>query len=148
MPRYDRYTETSVQEVYFRDFDASFSRNPITGNLATIQNDADAKRMLRNLILTARGERHYQPTLGSRIANMLFENADPITIELVRTTIQQSISRHLPNIYLIDINVDDLGSDYARKPHFDRNAITVSIKFGIVNSTQVYELTIPLRRVR
>jgi phage baseplate assembly protein W len=149
MPRYDRYTETSVQEIYFRDFDASFQKNPITGNLATIQNDVDAKRMLRNLILTNRGERHYQPTLGSRVAGMLFENADSVTIELVRTTIQQAVRRYLPFIEIIDLRVDDIGSrDRKGNPGFDANSLVVVIVFGLTNSAQTYELSIPLRRVR
>ena len=38
MPRYDKHTETEVQEIFFRDFDSSFKLNPVTGNLATVQN--------------------------------------------------------------------------------------------------------------
>lgn len=148
MPRYDRYTETSVQEVYFRDFDASFQRNPITGNLATVQNEVDAKRMLRNLILTNRGERHYQPSLGSRVTGMLFENADSVTIELVKTTIQQAVFRYLPFIDIVEIRVDDKGINAGRKVNFDANSLVVVIVFALKNSTSVHELSVPLRRVR
>lgn len=145
MPRYDKHTETEVQEIYFRDFDASFKKNPVTGNLATVQNDEDAKRLLRNLILTVRGERHYQPSIGSKIWGMLFENADPVTIELAKTTIEQAVRSHLPNIRIHSL---DLVSQNTGAAGFDPNGLSLSITFSLINSTQVSTVSIPLRRVR
>lgn len=148
MPRYDKYTETGVKEVYFRDFDASFKQNPVTGNLATVQNEEDAKKLLRNLVLTIRGERFYQPKLGCKIWNMLFENADPVTIELARETLQQSIRSSMPIIRLIDVNIQDNGVVNRKDPSHDPNSFTVRILFSMINSTRVIDLSIPLRRVR
>lgn len=149
MPRYDSHTEREVQEVYFRDFDTGFTRNPVTGNLATVQNEEDVRRLIRNLVLTVRGERPYQPDVGSRIMDMLFENSDPVTIDLVETTVRQTIANHLPNVRLYEVRIRDNGlSRDAERSGYDPNTLTLTVVFSMINSTRVAEASVPLRRVR
>lgn len=151
MPRYDKHTETEVQDVFYRDFDASFRLNPVTGNLAVVQNAEDVKKMLRNLVLTARGERFYQPTLGTKVGNLLFENADEITIDLVRTTIDQSVRTHMPMVEIIDVKVEDAGVKTglnARGHNAQPNTIRITIVFTLINLGITDSVTVPFRRVR
>ena len=148
MPRYDKHTETEVQEIFFRDFDSSFKLNPVTGNLATVQNAEDVKKLIRNLILTGRGERFYQPQLGTKLATLLFENADSVTIELVRTTISQAISQNLPMVELLDLTVQDPGVSTRRGAATTPNEVRVSITFAVHNLGITETVTVPIRRVR
>ena len=67
------------------------------------------KSNIRNLLLTTPGERPYQPTLGSNLSNILFENITNDLISDVRDkaeeTIRQAISEWLPYVILNEVNV-------------------------------------------
>lgn len=80
---------------------------------------------------------------------MLFENSDSVTIDLVETTIRQTIANHLPNVRLFEVRVRDNGltRDPARSGS-DPNSLTLVVVFSLINSTRVAEMSIPLRRVR
>ena len=53
------------RSVVYSDFDLSFLKHPNTKDI-TILKDLDAvKQSIKNLILTSRGERPFQPTLGT-----------------------------------------------------------------------------------
>ena len=67
------------------------------------------KSNIRNLLLTTPGERQHQPTLGSNLSNILFENITNDLISDVRDkaeeTIRQAISEWLPYVILNEVNV-------------------------------------------
>src|SRR4051812_8272934 len=137
--RADHYSPNDIQKVYLSDFTTDFSRNPVTGHLARVNNEQDAKQMLRNLILTIAGERFFQPGVGSKIYNLLFEPADSVTISMLQDTISQTIRNNLPFIQLIGVNIS---------VQADANAYAVSIVFTIINSINPVSLDIVLKRVR
>lgn len=139
MARADLYSPNDVQKVYLSDFSTDFSKNPITGFLAKVNNEQDAKQMIRNLILTNAGERPFQPLVGSTIYNLLFEPADSVTLSMLQDTITQTIRNNLPFITLIGINVS---------PQEDQNAYAITIVFSITNMVRPVSLDIILKRVR
>ena len=67
------------------------------------------KSNIRNLLLTTPGERPHQPTLGSNLSNILFENITNDLISDVRDkaeeTIREAISEWLPYVILNEVNV-------------------------------------------
>jgi len=101
--RADLHSPNDIQQVYLSDFTTDFAVNPITGFLAKVNNEQDAKQMLRNLILTNMGERPYQPLVGSKVYNLLFEPADSVTTSALQSTIAQTIQNNLPFINLIGV---------------------------------------------
>jgi phage baseplate assembly protein W len=137
--RADLYSPNDIQKIYLSDFSTDFSLNPITGFLAKVNNEEDAKQMLRNLILTNIGERPFQPLVGSKVYNLLFEPADSVTLSALQSTISQTITNNLPFINLIGVNIIDLS---------DQNAYQISIYFAIVNSVNPVNLNIVVNRVR
>lgn len=137
--RADLYSPNDIQQIYLSDFTTDFARNPVTGFLAKVNNEQDAKQMLRNLILTIAGERFFQPGVGSKIYNLLFEPADSVTISMLQDTISQTIRNNLPFISLIGVTISVLA---------DQNAYAVSIVFAIINSVNPVTLDIILKRVR
>jgi len=70
---------------------------------------------LRNLLLTAKGERFFQPDFGTNIRKVLFENitSDSIFQDSLRTEISSAISTWLPYLTIdrleVRINVDEDG---------------------------------------
>lgn len=137
--RADLYSPNDIQKVYLSDFTTDLARNPVTGFLAKVNNEQDAKQMIRNLILTNVGERFFQPSVGSKVYNLLFEPADSVTMSLLRDTIAETIRNNLPFIQLIGTNIAD-------RP--DQNAYAISIVFSIINNVQPVTLDIILKRVR
>lgn len=95
--------------------------------------------MIRNLILTNMGERPFQPLVGSKVYNLLFEPADTVTLSLLKDTIAETIRNNLPFIQLLGININDQS---------DQNAYAISIVFSVINNVQPVTLDIILKRVR
>ena len=63
----------------YTDFDFNFIANPNNGDVSKKVDTEAVKQSVRNLILTNRGERPFQPFLGSNVRGLLFELGDPFT---------------------------------------------------------------------
>lgn len=137
--RADLYSPNDLQQVYLSDFATDFAVNPVTGFLARVNNEQDAKQMLRNLLLTCVGERFFQPLVGSKIFNLLFEPADSVTMDALNTTIRQTIKNNLPFINVIGVQIADRA---------DQNAYAITVIFSIINNVNPVTLDIVLKRVR
>ena len=72
MPSIDDNLRTSLD---FRDISLSFAKHPITDDIGVFYNEDAIKRSVMNLVRTKIGERFYNPLLGSRIEDQLFEIA-------------------------------------------------------------------------
>ena len=59
----------------FRDISLSFSRHPVTDDIGILVDEDAIKRSVMNLVRTKIGERFYNPLLGSRIEDQMFEIA-------------------------------------------------------------------------
>ena len=128
-----------VKSVVYKDFDILFDIHPVTRKLNTLINNAAVARAVKNLVLTNRGERPYQPFIGGNIRNKLFE-LDDGTIELeVKTAIQDVIQEYEPRAELIEVRADN---------QIDNHRISVNIKFRVVNQTDPIEVNFFLERVR
>ena len=60
---------------------------------------------IKNLLLTAKGERIMQPEFGSRLRDLLFEQYTEDLEERVREEIQQAMSTWLPYIVISQVDV-------------------------------------------
>ena len=56
------------------------------------------KSNIRNLLLTEKGERVFQPNFGSNLKSLLFEQITPISLENVENDIRESLSTWLPYV--------------------------------------------------
>ena len=87
---------------------------------------------LKNLLLTRKGERLGQPTFGSDLWNIIFEQITPDTFDNVKNTIKSAIEIWLPYISVEDINVFTENNN--------PNTIIVNLEFSVnVNDEQVPE---------
>lgn len=138
--RIDKITKNkTAKEISFADLYTNFNKHPETGFL--VRNiDANAvKTALRNLILTNKGERLFQPNIGSNIRKILFENMSPTTENMLKTYIEDAIADHEPRVKVVEILVS--GDDV-------QNLYKVSIIFEIINNTTPQILNLTLYRVR
>ncbi len=95
----------------------------------TINSLQQAEHNLKNLLLTHVGERVGQPTFGSRLRALCFEQLDESLPERLEEEIRQSVSIWLPYINIIDVaTLTEEG---------DKNKIVVRIKYSTTLNTQV-----------
>ena len=107
----------------FRDISATFQINPINDDLIALKNENAIARSVRNLILTVPGEKPFQPAIGSRVTEMLFENMDNVTANAIRSEIKNTLNNFEPRISLKEVLVE---------PDFDNNEYNVTINYIIV----------------
>jgi hypothetical protein len=81
------------------------------------------KSNIKNLLLTKKGERMFQPDFGSGIHDLLFNPATEKFEEDVENTINRALEKWMPYVIVQDINVD------VSKEYTDNNQASVSIKF-------------------
>jgi|TARA_B100000929_G_C15382797_1_gene378448 phage baseplate assembly protein W len=128
MANYDATsTNRSKRSVrIFSDLNLNFTRNPATKDVAKLYDIEAVKRSVRNLINTNEGERPFQPTLGSGIRALLFENMTPIIETLLKDRIAETINVYEPRALLTSILVQG---------DIDRNEYLCTISFRVVNTT-------------
>ena len=107
----------------FRDISMSFKTNPITNDVIGVKNDIAISRSIRNLVLTTPGERFFNPDLGSRVSQSLFENIDEISAASIRDEIEETIIRYEPRVKLQDVKAI---------PNYDENSFDVTITYDII----------------
>ena len=105
----------------------------------TAKNEQSIKQSLRNLIMTDMGERFFQSHIGSNIRKSLFEMNDSITASDLKYHIQQTIQNNEPRVALIDVAVAFLPV---------QDSVNINIVFAIINTNNIQNLDILLKRVR
>ena len=128
MANYDAtQTNRSKRSVrVFSDLNLNFTRNPATKDVAKLYDIEAVKRSVRNLINTNEGERPFQPTLGSGIRALLFENMSPIIETLIKDRIAETINVYEPRALLTNILIQG---------DIDRNEYMCTISFKVINTT-------------
>lgn len=93
---------------------------------------------MKNLLLTVKGERVGQPTFGSNIYNILFDNFDTNFSKRLEDAIKESVAEWLPHVVIKALIID-------AQP--DNNMVRISINFSIVTDQNATEsLSLNLRR--
>jgi phage baseplate assembly protein W len=121
------------------DFHKDFTINPISNDLAVKRDEESIKEALKNLILTDRGERLFQPNLGGDIRATLFENNTPATLKIVQEQVKSTILNFEPRVEIISVEA---------KSSLDSNTIQINILFYIKSSETPVTLTVFLERIR
>ena len=124
----------------FKDLSASFQTNPLSNDLIALKNESAIARSVRNLVLTAQGERPFQPVLGTGISRLLFENMDKLTASSIRSEIRTTIENYEPRVEINEIIVE---------ADFERNAFDVTLQYFIIGiDVPEQELTFALEPTR
>ena len=124
----------------FKDISASFQTNPLSNDLIQLKNESAIARSVRNLVLTAQGERPFQPVLGTGVSRLLFENMDKLTASAIRSELRTTIENYEPRVEINEIIVE---------PDFERNAFDVTLQYFIIGmDVPEQELTFALEPTR
>ena len=77
---------------------------------------------LKNLLLTRKGERLFQPEFGSSVYSLLFEQMTPDLSTLLDESLREDIGFWLPYIVIDDLVIE---------PNYDRNYVGIELKFRV-----------------
>ena len=107
----------------FDDLLISMKKNVFTDDVSTVKNDNSIKQSIKNLVLTTPGEKHFQPNVGSRVFNLLFEPLDAFTADAVKDEVINTINQYEPRVELTDVAV---------VPIEQGNKLSITIEYRIV----------------
>ena len=123
----------------FADLDLNFTPHPVTGDVGFKKDENAVKQAVKNLVLTQNFERPFHSEIGSSLRSLLFEPATPMTKEILRKTISDTITNFEPRVDLIDVEIRYTADD---------TAVDVRIVFKIRNTFTPIDVNLTLERTR
>lgn len=129
---------TRRQELY-SDFYKDFTLIPGRDDLARKVNEDAVKEAIRNIILTDKGERLFQPNVGSTVKGMLFENITPDVVVLLQERIKDALALFEPRANILEVKATS---------SIDSNSVEVSITFNVINRETPVTFNVILDRAR
>ena len=123
----------------YKDIDLDFSMHPSTGDVSTKTDVEAVKRSVRNIVLTNKYERPFQPFNYGGVRKFLFESLSPITALGIRQNIMDAIRKYEPRASLMEVQV--IADD-------EKNAFEVTIWFRVVSIQDTVILNLYLERLR
>jgi phage baseplate assembly protein W len=129
-----------AKKFLFGDLDPNFKRNPFTGDIYLKKDIEAVKNSIINIVLTGNFERPFQPRFGANIRQFLFESLDDNTLDTIHSVIANIIDIYEPRAQVLGVfvNEDDI----------DNNRLTITIRFTMVSTGQVADVSTALERVR
>ena len=124
----------------FKDLSITFAKNPITNDLMVVKDFVAIKKSVENLLTTYPGERFFNPNIGSRITQLLFEPVDFINATSIREEVEYTIGAFEPRVLLNSVSVD---------PNYDDNGYDILIDYSVVGLPEKTDsITLFLERTR
>ena len=128
------------QSRAFKDISLSFKRHPVTNDILALTNEDAIKRSVRNLVETVNEERFFNPLIGSRVRESLFEVPDNTIRATLKAQIENSILNFEPRVNLTDVIINH--------PN-DTNDLEVTVAYDIIGQEATpQEITFILQPTR
>ena len=106
----------------FKDLSITFKKHPVTNDLVTVKDKTAISQSIKSLLLTRRGERPFQPDLGSGLQDLLFEPMDYGTSALIKKEITETLNRYEPRVIVTGLICF---------PDYDNNGYNVELEYLI-----------------
>ncbi len=135
----DKFDKASTKFQVYSDFLNDLTPHPVVKDIVRYTNEASVNRSIRNLLRTNRGERLYQPDIGSDLQQLLFEPMIESTGDLIRKFVHNTITNYEPRAKVLNVEV---------KAYEESNAYSVTIYYMLINRQDPVQLTVTLDRVR
>lgn len=139
--RIDKITSRKKEDKdpIFSDFYNNLTVHPQNKRLVLYTDDQSVKRSIRNILSTNPSERLFNPKFGGGLRRFLFEDISPITADLIKDSIKDSIDRYEPRARVRDVLVI---------PNEFNNSYEVTVYFEVINSVNPQNIQLTLYRVR
>ena len=157
----------SKRDKSYRDVSLAFKPNPLTGDLTLLQNERAINNSLKNIVMTLPSEVAFQRDFGCTVQNSLFYNINDSAMEgLLCDEIKRAIIFNEPRVTFNnpvdgEVAAESYADASAKDPYdvvtdnsfisdklgvsvsanLDTNGVDVTIKYRIVGSVQIFEVT-------
>ena len=126
---YSNYDATTTNKSkrsnrIYSDLNLSFTKNPATKDVAKVFDIQAIKRAVKNIILTNKYERPFNPDFGASLRDYLFENLTPPILIKIKDRVVTAIE------------------------DFDGNGVNITVSFLVIGTSEPITLTTFLQRVR
>lgn len=131
-----------MAQVYsrqFKDIAFTFDRHPKTKDVLIKKNEQAIIASIRHLLMTNRGERPFQPELGTTINRLLFENIDYGVAAMLQNQIESTIKEYEPRVELDSVEVE---------PDIENNGFSATVHFYIIGIPYLQTLDFFLESTR
>ena len=122
----------------YKDIDLTFAVKP-SGEIFKKTDAAAVKQAVKNLMLTNNFEKPFQPKFGADLRALLFDLADDDAEEDIEERCINAINVFEPRAQALNVTA-------IAKP--DRNSVSVTVEFRIINTDELVKFTSTLARLR
>ena len=123
----------------YKDLNMSFTKNPATKDVARLFDVQAIKRAVKNIILTNKYERPFNPDFGCNLRGFLFENITEPLLVIIKDRVAMAIEKYEPRVSVEDVVV---------KNDIDKNCINIQVSFLINGVEAPVTVSTFLQRVR
>lgn len=123
----------------YSDLSLSFKLHPKYADVRPLSGIDAIKNSVKNILLTSKGERPFNPFFGCSLKSFLFELANSDTISSMREEIYQAIEDHEPRVKIRDVTITD---------NSERNAYDINMTLLIIEERVVGDMSLTLKRLR
>jgi len=123
----------------YKDLDLNFTIHPVKKDINKLTAERAVVNSIKNLVSTNHYEKPFNPSFGSNLRRLLFENVDKFTAALIEREITEVISNFEPRATVSSVIVS---------PRTDENGFNVQLEFFVVNITNPLTITFFLERIR
>ena len=128
----------SIENRTYKDMAYSMFANPMSGDVGKKTGGAAVKGAIVSILKTNFNERVFAPEFGSNIRALLFEQMNPITVERIKTAVEEAIINHEPRVQIIGILVE---------AQEEQNRYLVKIEFNVTSVAEPQKLETYFDRV-
>jgi len=129
---------TVAKERVYKDIDLTFARKP-SGDIYKKTDAAAVKQAVKNVLLTNKYEKPFAPSYGANLNALLFELESEFEDDKIRDVIKQTIRKYEPRARVAGVKT---------KINPNNNAVTVTVNFQIVSTSEEFTLDLTLARLR
>jgi phage baseplate assembly protein W len=123
----------------YKDLDLNFTIHPVKKDINKLTAERAVVNSIKNLVSTNHYEKPFNPSFGSNLRRLLFENTDKFTASLIEREITEVIRNYEPRATVSSVIVS---------PRVDENGFNVQLEFFVVNRTDPLTITFFLERIR
>lgn len=95
----------------FTDINTGFVRNPFTGDISDVKNENAIKQSLKNIMMTKKTEKLFDPAFGTNIWDSLFEPLDDLTADRIQQEVLNVVNQYETRISIVDVEVEPFEED-------------------------------------
>jgi phage baseplate assembly protein W len=123
----------------YKDIDMSFSPNVLTKDVGKKFDVNAVKQAIKNVLLTQKGEKPFNPNYGSGVYDLLFEPMDYFVSSIMQKEIETTLENYERRVKVIDVICE---------PNFDLNQYEIRVEFFVVGIKEPQVYTNILERLR